>query len=709
MNRLKSIIQTRLGNRKLLDIIMICILGVILVSHLPYGHFVDEEEKITAAIFSSQGMLPYKDVLVNHGPLMYFIAIAGYAINGTFTSFIALRITPLLCALTLIWCIQNLSDNREKPLNSVQALAASIFIATIWSDGTIRMGIYHGVGGLVSSIIIFAITYPRISGEKARNRSLITLVCLSGLLLTTSATFVPFIILSAASWLITSTNTKNDQKGKILKSELGNQKKTSFYRYVAETVAISPVVLLALSALAGVITIEAIYLGHIYFNLEIFGGLKGGITVLSKPGNTYQVINLLLAAGVIIMPLTLMHQKGLYSWRNACASLTMSASVLSLGYRTGLTSLNDFHSLPYIIPACLLCIVSSTDYAKVVLSDKKVSKIMRIALGTSAAIIAIAPGIIVQQTRTAGKIEIKVDKALHLSVSKFLGQNSSDVDTFTEDLIRKIETKNGRKVELFVWPFLPFKNTWHNRTSSYPMTGYIWYMEAVEKDENLKKYHICNNPNIKDPDIILYGRWIIAGTDSNIYGQCLIEKQNKKYLNPVSGIYVLKEHIKEVMQVSSKQEYTQLTAKENWNKGLAIKSDDLKPLPIRTNKRTTSAIQTKEESDLDSISVALATYNRENKGNIQICIIKENKRYCSGKIAKENIKDNTIKRIQIKGLGRLKSGKKYRISINDETPGSNNQESQKIAIYVLSESKGNINGKVATWKSWSNSGDKDKR
>jgi hypothetical protein len=352
------------------------------------GSFVDEDEKIAAGVYAFEGWMPYRDVLLNHGALPYLLGCLGYKVGGGIGALFALRALPILLGSISILVIRKGSLLRTSSYTLLARVVWTALLLLLWSRGTLKMGIYHGIGGLTACILIGQCLAPLQIGNRLKEAQMATAIAISLLLITESLTFAPCAALSILAVYMGTRGTLKDHSSSLLRLDNSRQRNIAepqksqmgimnYCKSIALLAACAPLgSLIALSATKAV-PAEGVWLGHVYFNLNIFSKLSTTIGLAIIPELSISMFFCLaLFAAVALVPIVITtlvsdlarepqhadasRDRDRQSRNRTClyfSAILTSLSILSLGYRVGYLALNDFHSLPYVVPALYMLVV----------------------------------------------------------------------------------------------------------------------------------------------------------------------------------------------------------------------------------------------------------------------------------------------------------------------------------------------------------------
>ena len=468
----------------------------------------------------------------------------------------------------------------------------------------------------------------------------------------------------------------------------------------AIVIAYTPVLSIILLAALGVISLKSIYTGHIYFNAIHFAGqmrpplgIQANQSALSIGASVTTLLTYTLIASYVAYANT-EKQKTMNSSKvskhnnkfdqnssqilSAASAMLMGLGIISLGYRGGLNTIgyDDFHALPYILPAIYCSIIYAVKYIELKLKGpREVSSILcgiKIIFVTIGSIILPLSAIIAQRYHDRSLMKVISDNK-HIAIET----QENPQESFEKIVIAEVEHKTGKRFELFSWPFNFSPTIISEKSSKFPILWYLWYNESVEKNKNLRQYHACKLNPSDLPDMIVYKRWLLGnGIDSEIYGKCLIEIQNKYYkpMNKGEGVFINRKHVSLINDLIAEGKINL------WNKP---KESSMKSsyVNIKTNKSTIFKIDGHEKFyDSDVIGIQLGTYTRRNKGSLRICLnLNSKKTICAARFDKKQILDNTIRPLVFKNLQNNERSKNDHIIITDKSP-SNALNANYVAI-----------------------------
>lgn len=679
-----------------------------------HGQFGDEDEKIAAGVFAHEGYMPYQHILINHGPLPFLLGCLGYTLGGSAGSLLALRTLPILLASISIVSLRKSSLFLTKSSAVVAQVTWTAILMLLWAQGTLRMGIYHGVGGLIACIVIGECIGPTHLQHIRPEKELAKTLSLCMLMISTSITFLPFALLAILAAITGSRFTELAATRKKSRMRAGSlpqksARTNSLLNRIAQqgmtAAALSPALSIALLDTKGTISWHSLYLCHIYYNLNILSRLAPAFNFsLAAEGPKSGLPATLLAAAVIILPISVVtylnrHTSRTYSLERATrhgpvqlgrkgtilgnfSAACTSISVLTLAYRTGFGKLDDFHSLPYILPALFIALAYSLRY----LEEKPLDSNQSFSHYRSSARLALAfattafPVALIGIHRLEGRSAINIGSEIHPAISTT--DRMYPEKKRIERLILAIESKENRRATLLAWPFRPEIYYLLKRASKLPVIWYLWYNELVERDQELSKYHVCSRVLNEMPDLIFYNRWTIKGRDSQKYGACLIDIQDK-YYNRLNGFLISKKHgrlLKSLFLDPSLEDIalTPLWSLEEVKKGLV-------PITLKANQTARLKMEGIFQLEGDKLGLMLGTYSRKNSGTVKVCIVSEYlERSCSQEIDKSTLVDNRVKIFLIPGYSSRHMTRSFvGVDIIDKSPKRSDRRSNEIAVYVL--------------------------
>jgi len=690
----------------------------VVISLSPFGSIPDEDEKIAVGIFAANGIMPYRDILLNHGPLPYMLGSLGYFLANSIGSIFILRIIPCILAIATAFAVKKSKIFYSSLYASRAQTLWCLFLIIMWVKGGIRLGIYHGMGGLLACLILLNVAFPLINKKQLSTWSLWEFAGLSSLLASLSATFIPFILFTSLACLVGTLRQKptifNEANTSIPSRQTRPRRRL---QALAIAAAFSPLITLTILMGSAIITAKSIYLGHIYFNVNIFGSLSPPPPFIPDAFDIQtQSLPFILIIGILVVPLlinyyvdrsrsaiTIFQRKsGLMGTvaANTSICLLISLSILSLSYRTGPLAINDFHSLPYLIPASALIIVGCLRIAEARGVAKTASQTQPDSIADFILmLLASLPILIMGIYRLTSPTTIDIGSSIHQAITRYFGQYSNSTKLLLK-LISAIESKENNQAKIFAWPYWPDFYITTNRPTSYPVYSYLWYNNLLEKDAKLSKYNICKREDLKKPAIIAYSQWKINEYNSDIYGKCLIRLQNESYFKLLSFIYVRKDYkelaLKTLRDWPNKNDLvTPSSARDTQERNDAIY------IQIPTNKKTLLRIKTLKPPSGDELLIQLGTYVRKNKGQLIFCVqnFSYRSKLCSRPIQKSKITNNSITSIAINGLSSMADGNRLILSIEDKTPISTSGRGDEIAIMAIN-SKSNDKPQapiLATW------------
>ena len=712
----------------------IVLLIIFLAYSLPLamtGSFVDEDEKIAAGVYAFEGWMPYRDVLLNHGPLLYLLGCLGYKVGGGTGALFALRALPILLGSISILTIRKGSLFRTSSYTLLARVVWTALLLLLWSRGTLKMGIYHGVGGLTACILIGQCLAPLQIGNRLKEAQMATAIAISLLLITESLTFAPCAALSILAVYVGTRATLKDRSSSLLRLDNSRQCNVAepeksrmgimdYCKRIALLAACAPLGSLMVLSATKAVPFEGVWLGHVYFNLNIFSKLNTtiGLAIIPKLSmNMFFCLALFTAVALVPIVITILVSDLAREPQHADAprgrdrqprnrtylylsAIFTSLSLLSLGYRVGYLALNDFHSLPYVAPALYMLVVYGCRLQEEIGARRQSMPVRAQILNRymTGFLTVCLPLISVSWHRIVGVPAIQVGPNLH-----YLIDDSADRKDlrrqFIERVIYAIETSGRRRATIFGWPFTPWIYPIFQRASAFGLTGFLWYNELVEKDSALRHYQICSKKPEEYPDIILYRRWVTAGGDSDKYGACVIRLQKDYYYHMGEDIYILKSDKAVLDRLKDIPKFWSIFMKPNWS-GLPERAS-LTPVALTLNRTTIFRVHPKESRSTDTLGVMLGTYRKKNSGTITICMVTKNgQRSCSIPVAKETLTDNAVRPFYMSKSTSLPKDTEYTIEITDETPQYSSSRGNQIAVYLLpanpTEDIG-IAPEVATW------------
>lgn len=680
-----------------------------------HGQFGDEDEKIAAGVFAHEGYMPYQHILINHGPLPVLLGCLGYTVGGSAGSLLALRTLPILLASISIVSLRKSRLFLTKPAAVAAQVTWTAILMLLWAQGTLRMGIYHGIGGLIACIVIGECIGPihllRIKPEKEPAK--IMFLCI--LMISTSITFLPFAFLAILATITgsrfndlaaTSRTSRMRAASPPGKSAQANNLLNKIARQGVIAAALSPAISIALLNSAGIVSLHSIYLGHIYYNSKIFSRLEPAVNFsLPAVGPKSGLPAALLAAAVIILPISVLTYLNTYSSRSYSlekasrqghvklerkrsilgyvSAAFSSISIITLAYRTGFARLDDFHSLPYLLPALFITLAYSLRY----LEEKGLDSSQSFWLYRNLAGLALAfattafPAAMIGIQRIAGRSAINIGSEIHPAIGITTDHQYPEKKSI-ERLILAIESKESRRVTLFAWPFRPEVYYLLKRASKIPVMWYLWYNELVERDQEMSKFHVCSKELNEMPDLIFYNRWAAKDRDSEKYGACLIDIQDRYYYR-LNGFFVMKGHGKLLRSLFRDPSSEDIAITPLWS--LQEDKRILTPIALATNKTAHLKMERVFQLEGDKLGLMLGTYNRRNSGTLKACIISEDlERSCSREIDKSTLADNGVKVFLIAGFSSRHTTRKFiGVELIDRSPKRTNRLSNQIAVYAL--------------------------
>lgn len=687
------------GNLLFYAALLIVTLTVIL--GLYKGQFGDEDEKIAAAIYAAQGSSLYGGQLLNHGPLPFLLAGLGYWIHGVVGSLTALRLLPAALAILSTFLIGKTPLIRSPLLRGYAALSWSVFLSFFWTVKTMQMAIYHGLGGLMASVLVVGVLLPLERGDRRYLRLSLGVCIIGAYLVLASLTFLPFVISVLASILVIYLLEKSsrDRHGShALEINEGRLYKrvTSLFLWLG----IFGLVVFALLALTDVVSLQGIFYGHIYFNQAIFSRLASPLNLSfvllrqQDPAAT-NALRLILFAGIFIVPIWFQFLPSRTIRRpflHAIAVLPASLGMVLQSYRAGLGSITSFYALPYLLPATALLLVGSLaiyeQYQSLWFKGWKRS--LRFLLVSTPLAVLITFGVYRGTDPEFSPATVYLfSKVNHVLVDRPLARQRYE-DEMVGDLIALIEAQTpAKKVKLFAWPFHPIFFAIYDRPSAYPVNWFLWYNELVEKDRNLSRYHACD-PSLslsESPDILYYAEWIVNGQNSAKYGKCLTRIMDERYVRVSDKIYLRKDHEDLLRTLYAENPHYEnlstILTPLNWRKDsqLPIHAD---PLLLQANHTTQYKIVAKRDDKFDVLGLTLPVFNKTYSGEIYVCVnsVSPNQSACSQKVDMSIVRDVEMTRFIFMEPLSVKSGTNFDLSLVSVNP-SGHGEKGNISILVV--------------------------
>ncbi|MCP9860056.1 MULTISPECIES: hypothetical protein [unclassified Cyanobium] len=682
----------------------------IAIALAPLGSFVDEDEKIAVGIFAANGMMPYRDVLLNHGPFPFLIGSFGYWAGGSVGSLIALRLVPILLAIATAVVIRS-KRLFSSSLSSSRAQALwCVLLGIFWSKGVLRMGLYHGMGGLIACLVLLRVIVPILNNNEKPSRSqLWEFAGLSSLLLSLSATFLPFILLTSLACLLGLAG-RRDSLSKAIQSRNSARHsiQTEIIRFMAIAASFSPVFTLLILASLGAITPIGLYLGHLYFNKVVFAKFNPPLPFVPRDFDIHsQLLPALLVLGVVTLPLLINQhttkapetespypqQRSGFSnsqFQRVCISFFTSSSILSLAYRSGPFNLAEFHSLPYTVPASALVLVGCLRLLEVrrntILAsiESPGSNLKNRAIGIACILPLFLFGLFRYKTQTNKPIGY----SMHPVLERMIDGEKNDTNRFLVELISAIESERGIHAKIYSWPFNPDFYAALDRASPYPSTWYLWYHTDIEKDPSLADYRVCNREDTERPSIISYASSAnfdkLSGHQSEVYGNCLIKLQNEEYLKLGASTYIHKMHrqlARELLDTWPKKASYMVPL---WHSSGTM-ADQTMYVGVPKNQRIRFKIPARRLTTTDGIHIRIGTYGRSSDGQVTFCVKDRlgTQKACSNALDKSRIVDNAIMAIAIKDSREILNSRQAILTVEDRTSQSSASKSPDIAIYTV--------------------------
>lgn len=702
--RVAKKIGNRLGNigvGNLLFYAALIIATLTVILGLYKGQFGDEDEKIAAAIYAAQGSSLYGGQLLNHGPLPFLLAGLGYRIHGVVGSLTALRLLPATLAILSTFLIGKTPLIRSPLLRGYAALSWSVFLSFFWTVKTMQMAIYHGLGGLMASVFVIGVLLPLERGDRRYLRLSLGACIIGAYLVLASLTFLPFVISVLASILLIFLLEKSSRDlhcSHALEINEGRVYKrvTSYFLWLG----ILGLVVFALLAITGVVSLQGIFYGHIYFNQAIFSRLASPLNLSfilfrqQDPAAT-NALRLILFAGIVIVPTWFQFLPSRTIRRpllHALAVLPASFGMVFQSYRAGLGSITSFYALPYLLPATALLLVGSLaifeQYQSLWVYGWK--RPLRFLLVSTPLAVLITFGVYRGTDPEFSPATVYLfSKVNHVLVDRPLARQPYE-DEMVADLIALIEARTpAKKVKLFAWPFHPIFFALHDRASAYPVNWFLWYNELVERDKKLSRYHACD-PSLgfsESPDILYYAEWIVNGQNSAKYGKCLTQIMDERYVRVSDKIYLRKDH-----EVLLRALYAENPHYENLSAILTpvnIKNDlplpiHADPLVLKTNHATQYKIVAQRDDKFDVLGLTLPVFNKTYSGEVYVCVnsVSPNQSACSQKVDMSVVRDVEMTRFIFREPLTVKSGTSFDLSLVSVNP-SGHAAKGNISVLVV--------------------------
>jgi hypothetical protein len=138
--------------------------------------FGDETEKFVAAAMIRHGMLLYKDIFANHGPLAYLLAWLTTFVTGT-ADFSQARLVVVALALAACAAVafspalgsRTIDGWTQLRVPAASLWAAALFLAplsALWFAHPLHMLIYHALAGYLITIVLAQLVLPAIAGAR---------------------------------------------------------------------------------------------------------------------------------------------------------------------------------------------------------------------------------------------------------------------------------------------------------------------------------------------------------------------------------------------------------------------------------------------------------------------------------------------------------------------------------------------------------------
>jgi hypothetical protein len=662
------------------------------------GQFGDEDEKIAAVIYAAQGESLYGGQLINHGPLPFMFAGLGYRIFGAPGALTALRLLPASLAILSTFLIAKTPLIGSALLRSYVALSWSLFLSIFWTIKTIHMSIYHGLGGLLATILTVGVLLPLAGGDRRILKLSLTACIVGAYLLLASLTFLPFVF-SALVTLFAVFRLGPSDCNVTASSRLSGKDGLSS-RWVSALglgVGLLGLISFLLLVVCGVVSLKGIYYGHIYFNQSIFSKLASplNLSLVLFRRHDLMVLNILrvtLFCSVLLVPACLQFLPGSSigrpRWR-ALALLPASLGLVSLSYRAGLGSISSFYALPYLLPATALtligCVAIYESYRRSPLGYRRsLLERLLIFMPLSLVILFSSYRFFDPEFATGNHL----GTANHILTNSSLSRRPIE-DEMVSKLLSEIESNEpGKRASIFAWPFNPVFFALYDRPSAYPINWFLWYNELVENDPKMKAYHACN-PSLgltQSPDILYYARWLIYGQDSEKYGKCLLRIMEKDYIRISEKIYLRRDHAELLRSFYMERPYFKnlvtILTPLNWNYSLELPSHFL-PTLLQRNHTTSYLISAATNRRFDTVGISLPVFKQAHKGEVSIClrVLPSGLPVCSGKIDMAMIRDDEMARFLLQRPLIVKAGAQLELSITSfNRPVNDSRKNLSILI-----------------------------